>query len=60
MDSCPSASTFDLDIYGGFDPLGAFPLFLKMVADIIAPKLSIIFCEQIHQGSFLEGGSLLM
>ena len=25
------------------DPLGGFPLFLKMVADIIAPKLSTIF-----------------
>ena len=26
----------DLDTYGGVDPLGVFPLFLKMVADIIA------------------------
>ena len=33
----------DLDTYGGVDPLGVFLLFLKMVADIIAPKLSIIF-----------------
>ena len=32
-----------LDTYGGVDPLCAFPLFLKMVADIIATKLSIIF-----------------
>ena len=32
----------DLDTYGGVDPLGVFPLFLKKVADIIAPKLSII------------------
>ena len=33
----------DLDTYGGINPLGVFPLFLKMVADIIAPKLSIHF-----------------
>ena len=33
----------DHDPYCGFDPFGVFPLFLKMVADIIAPKLSIIF-----------------
>ena len=26
----------DLDTYGGVDHLGVFPLFLKMVADIIA------------------------
>ena len=28
----------DLDIYSGIDPLGVFPLFLKMDADIIASK----------------------
>ena len=33
----------DLDTYSGADPLGVIPLFLKMVADIIAPKQSIIF-----------------
>ena len=33
----------DLDTYGGVDPFCVFPLFLKMVVDIIAPKLSIIF-----------------
>ena len=33
----------DLDTYGGVDPLGVFPLFLKTVADIIAPNLCIIF-----------------
>ena len=33
----------DLDTYGGVDPSSAVPLFLKMVADIIALKLSIIF-----------------
>ena len=44
----------DLDTYGGVDPLGVFPLFLKMVADIIAPKLSIIFHGLIRLGSFPE------
>ena len=42
----------DLDAYGGVDPLGVFPLFLKKVADIIAPKLSIIFRQHIRLGSF--------
>ena len=44
----------DLDTYGDIDPLGMFPLFLKMVADIIAPKLSIIFRWLIRRGSFPE------
>ena len=43
-----------LDTYGGVDPLDVFPLFLKMDANIIAPKLSIIFCELIRRGSFSE------
>ena len=33
----------DLDTYSGVDPLGVFPLFLKMVADIIAPKPNKVF-----------------
>ena len=44
----------DLVTYGIVDSLGVFPLFLKMVADIIAPKMSMIFLELIRQGSFLE------
>ena len=50
-----------LDIYteGGVDPVGVFPLFLKMVANIIAPKLSIIFCGLIRD-HFQSVGSLLM
>ena len=44
----------DLDTYGGVDPLGVFPLFLKMVADIIAPKLVILFRGLIRPGSFPE------
>ena len=42
----------DLDTYGGVDPLGVFPLFLKMVADIIAAKLSIIFRGLVRRLSF--------
>ena len=30
----------DLDMYGGVDPLGLFPLFLKKVVDAIAQKRS--------------------
>ena len=33
----------DLDPYGGTDPLGMFPLFLKRTADVIAPRLSVVF-----------------
>ena len=44
----------DLYRYGGVDLLGVFPLFLKMVADIIALKLSIIFLGLICRGSFQE------
>ena len=44
----------DLDTYGVVDPLGVFPLFLKMVADISASKLSIIFRGLIRPGSFTE------
>ena len=34
---------FDLDPYGGTDPLGIFPLFLKRTADVMAPRLSVVF-----------------
>ena len=44
----------DLDTYGGVDTLGVFPLFLKMVADIIALKLNKIFRGLIRRGSFPE------
>ena len=33
----------DLDPYGGTDPLGMFPLFLKRTADDLAPRLSVVF-----------------
>ena len=44
----------DLDTHGRVDPLGVFPLFLKKVADIIAPKQSISFFRIIRLGSFPE------
>ena len=34
--------------------MSVFPLFLKKVADITTPKLSIIFCKLIRLGSFPE------
>ena len=40
----------DLDTYRGVDPLCVFPLFLKKVTDIVAPKLSIIFRKLIRLG----------
>ena len=49
----------DLDTDGGVDPLGEFPLCLKMFTDI-APKLSIIFRCLIRRGSFPEFGSPLI
>ena len=33
----------DFDPYGGTDPLGMFPLFLKRTADVLAPRLSVVF-----------------
>ena len=33
----------DLDPYGGTDPLGMFPLFLKRTAAVLAPHLSVVF-----------------
>ena len=44
----------DFDRYGSVDPLGMFPLFPKMVADIIVPKLSILFRGLIRRRSFPE------
>ena len=44
----------DLDTYGVVNPMGVFPLFIKKVADIIAPNISIIFRRLIRLGSFPE------
>ena len=42
----------DLDPYGGTDPLGLFPLFLKRMADVLAPRLSVVFRWLLRLGSF--------
>ena len=42
----------DLDPYGGTDPLGMFPLFLKRTADVMAPRISVVFRRLVRLGSF--------
>ena len=42
----------DLDPYGGTDPLGMFPHFLKRTADVMAPRLSLVFRRLVRLGSF--------
>ena len=42
----------DLYPYGGSDPLGMFPLFLKRTADVLAPCLSVVFRRLVRLGSF--------
>ena len=45
----------NLNTYGAIDSLGVFPLYLMMVANIIAPKPRIIFFRAIIRlGSFPE------
>ena len=45
----------DLDPYGGTDPLGMFPLFLKRTADVMALRFSAVFRRLVRLGSFLPG-----
>ena len=42
----------DLDPYGGTDPLGIFPPFLKRTADVMAPRLTVVFRQLVRLGSF--------
>ena len=42
----------DLDPYGGTDPFGMFPLFLKRTVDVMAPRLSVVFRLLVRLGSF--------
>ena len=42
----------DLDPYGGPDPLGMFPVFLKRTANVMAPGLSVVFRLLVRLGSF--------
>ena len=41
----------DLDPYGGTDPLGMFPLFLKRTADVMASCLCVVFQWLVGLGS---------
>ena len=41
-----------MDPYGGTDPLGMFPLFLKRTADVLALHLSVVFRWLLRLGSF--------
>ena len=50
----------DLDTYGGVNHLVVFPLFLKIVADIISQKFSIIFVGQSVWDRFRSDGGPLM
>ena len=43
----------DMDPYGGTDPLARLPLFLKRAADVMAPRLSVVFRRLDRLGSFL-------
>ena len=52
-DSLVKRLLLDLDPYGGTDPLGMFPLFLKRTADVLAPRLSVVFRRLLRLGSFL-------
>ena len=42
----------NLDPYGGTDPLGMFPLFLKRTADVMALRYSVVFRQLVRLGSF--------
>ena len=42
----------DLDNYGGTDPNGIFPLFLKKNAQVLAPKISAFLRKLVRAGSF--------
>ena len=42
----------DLDPYGGTDLFGMFSLFLKRTADVMAPRLSVVFRRLVRLDSF--------
>ena len=42
----------DLDPYGGTDPFGMFPRFFKRTADVMAPRLGVVFRRLVRLGSF--------
>ena len=42
----------DLDSYDGTDPLGMFHVFLKKTAEVLAPRLTVVFRRFLRLGSF--------
>ena len=46
----------DLDPNGGTDSLVMSPLFLKGAADVLAPRLSVVFRQIVRLGSFPASG----
>ena len=46
----------DLDPYGGTDPVGMFPLFLKRTANVMSPHLSVVFWRLVRLGSSRRAG----
>ena len=42
----------DFDPYGGTDPLGLFPIFPKSTADVMAPRLRVVFWLLVCLDSF--------
>ena len=46
----------DLDSYGGTDPLGMLPLFLKKTIEVLAPRLAVVFRRLLRLCSFLFVG----
>ena len=42
----------DLHPYGGTDPLGMFPIFLKRTTAVMATCLSVVFWQPVPLGSF--------
>ena len=46
----------DLDPYGGTDPLGMFPRVLKRTAEVMDPRLSVVFWRLVRVGCFSPCG----
>ena len=42
----------DLDSYGGTDPLGMFPLFLKKTDVVLSYRLAVVIRRLLRLGSF--------
>ena len=58
--SSGQASFLDLDPYRGTDPLDMFPLFIKRTANVLAPRLSVLFQRFVRLCSFRLDGDRSM